>query len=257
MIISKLQGGLANQIFQWAFGRSLSEKYNIPLFLDINFYNNQVGITKREFSLSKFPNLKYEINIPNIGQIYRISDDFIFREYILSNSDSYYLDGYWQSEKYFKGIEDIIRKELSPTDDIKNRLKSNLTDSKSVSLHVRRTDYITSNGFHPLQTIKYYEEALNIIGDYDNLFIFSDDIEWCRNNLNFDKSVFMDGFTDIEDIWMMSMCDNNIIANSSFSWWGAWLNNNPNKKVVAPLNWFGHHANLNTSDIIPDNWIKI
>jgi hypothetical protein len=108
-----------------------------------------------------------------------------------------------------------------------------------------------------VQSIKYYQDAIDCIGDYDNLFVFSDDVKWCSNNLKFNNMVFMDGFDDIEDLFIMSTCKHNIIANSSFSWWGAWLNNNPDKKVVAPANWFGQQANLNKSDIIPEKWIKI
>lgn len=258
MIITKLQGGLANQLFQWAFGKSLSEKYNRPLYLDLNFYNNQVGVTKREFSLNKFPNLKYNADIPNINSpVIRLSDDFIFREYNILDNYTYYLDGYWQSEKYFKNIESTIRQELSPDDVTKERLSKFIGDGNSVSMHIRRTDYVTSNGFHPVQTISYYEKALDIIREYDSLFVFSDDIEWCKSNLKFNNIVFVEGFSDVEDMWLQSMCKNNIIANSSFSWWGAWLNTNKDKKIIAPTNWFGNQANLNTSDIIPNDWIRI
>jgi hypothetical protein len=126
-----------------------------------------------------------------------------------------------------------------------------------VSLHVRRTDYVTSNGYHPVQSIEYYKNAIDIIGDYDYIFVFSDDIQWCKDNLKFKNMVFMEGFSDIEDLHIMSLCQNNIIANSSFSWWGAWLNIHPEKKIIAPTNWFGEQANLNTSDMIPSDWIKI
>ena len=124
-------------------------------------------------------------------------------------------------------------------------------------MHIRRTDYTTSNGYHPVQTVEYYKKALEIIGEYDKLFIFSDDIEWCRNNLKFDNMIFIEGNTDIEDLYLISLCKHNIIANSSFSWWGAWLNKNPNKKVIAPSKWFGDMANLNESDIVPEGWIRI
>jgi len=257
MIICRLQGGLGNQMFQWAFGKSLSKKYNMPLFLDISLYNNQVGVTKREFSLNKFPNLKYDINIPNVHKVYRISDNFIFREYNISNQSSYYLDGYWQSEKYFKDIEDIIKEELQPSNESLEKFSKLPINENNVSIHIRRTDYVTSNGYHPVQSIEYYQKALNIIGEYDNIFVFSDYINWCKTNLTFDNMIFIEGFDDVEDLWLMSLCKNNIIANSSFSWWAAWLNQNPNKKVISPKNWFGKQTNLNDSDIIPETWIKI
>jgi hypothetical protein len=236
MIITKLQGGLANQIFQWAYGKLLSVKYNTPLYLDVTSYNNQVGITKRQFSLNKFPNLKYQFmpnerNIslwstePEKTKIQTISDNFNFSELDYKNDTHYYLNGYWQSEKYFKEISDTIRNELSPNNDTLEKFSHLPLDRNNVSMHIRRTDYVTSNGFHPVQSIEYYQRGLDIIGEYEYIFIFSDDINWCKENLNFKNMIFMEGFDDVEDIWLMSMCEHNIIANSSFSWWGAWLNN--------------------------------
>ena len=262
MIITKLQGGLANQLFQWAYGRSLSLKYNTPLYIDNSFYlNTQFGNTKRDFSLSKFPNLDYTI-IPNERNIslwsnekekvrlVNLNDDFNYKELNYDETSHYYLNGYWQSEKYFIEYEDIIKKQLKPNIDLN-------IESGSISLHIRRTDYVTSNGFHPVQSMDFYKNALDIIGDYNKLYIFSDDIKWCKENLRFDNMVFVEGNEDVVDLWSMSLCDNNIIANSSFSWWGAWLNNNKDKKVIGPKNWFGQQANLNTSDIIPESWVKI
>ena len=263
MIITKLQGGLANQIFQWAYGRHLSNKYNVELYTDLNFYNQHIpGVTKRNYSLSKFPNINTSAfnpsNLSNAKKFQKLGDNFKFNEFSYDNNYNYYLDGYWQSENYFLESSDLIRKKLSPSDEILKKL--NLTpfiDKNVVSLHVRRTDYVTSNGYHPVQSIEYYKKALNIIGEYDYIFVFSDDIQWCKDNLTFNNMIFMEGFDDVEDLWLMSMCKNNIIANSSFSWWGAWLNSNPNKKVIAPDNWFGKNVNINSGDIVPDEWIKL
>lgn len=269
MIITRLQGGLANQIFQWAYGKYLSEKYNTPLYLDINSYNFQaVGDTIRNFALSKFPNLKYRI-IPsnNINdflvekektKLKVIKDKFEFDLFEYEDYTNYYLDGFWQSDIFFKDIENIIKKELNPSDETKEKLnKIPFIDKNNISLHIRRTDYATSKGYHPVQDIDYYMESIEKIGKYDYLFIFSDDIKWCKDNFKFNNMIFIEGFDDVEDIWIMSMCKNNIIANSSFSWWGAWLNENPNKKVVAPKKWFGEIANLRDDKIVPDNWIRI
>ena len=262
MIITKLQGGLANQLFQWAYGRSLSLRYNTPLYIDNSFYlKTQFGNTKRDFSLSKFPNLDYTImpkernislwsNEKEKVRLVDLNDDFNYKELNYDETSHYYLNGYWQSEKYF----------IEYSDDIRQQLKPNISldiEPDSVSLHIRRTDYVTSNGFHPVQSMDFYKNALDIIGDYNKLYIFSDDIKWCKENLRFDNMVFVEGNEDVVDLWSMSLCDNNIIANSSFSWWGAWLNNNKDKKVIGPKNWFGQQANLNTSDIIPESWVKI
>ena len=263
MIVTKLQGGLANQLFQWAYGKSLSEKYNTPLYLDLNLYTDKhIGDTRRDYSLIKFPNFS---NSPLtdksllIGKGLRtLRDNFIFSDINYDDNLNYYLDGYWQSEKYFKEFESVIKEELKPNQTILDKLnKTPNIDKNVVSMHIRRTDYVSSNGFHPVQSIEYYQKALDIISDYDYIFVFSDDIKWCKENLKFENMVFMEGFDDVEDLWLMSMCKNNIIANSSFSWWGSWLNSNPDKKVIAPSNWFGERANLNTSDIIPSEWIKI
>jgi hypothetical protein len=259
MIISKIQGGLGNQMFQYAYGKHLSYKYNTDIRFDIRFYVLDTT-PKREFLLNKFPNtfINTDINISFTGPVYRISDDFNYREFINEVGCNYYLDGYWQSEKFFKESEDLIREDLKPSEEILEKIeKTPFLDTNTISLHVRRTDYVTSNGFHPVQSIEYYKNALNIIGDYDYIFVFSDDIQWCKENLTFDNMIFIEGFDDVEDLLLMSLCKNNIIANSSFSWWGAWLNNNPNKKVVAPINWFGDNTNLSSDCIIPNNWIKI
>lgn len=267
MIITKLQGGLANQIFQWAYGKYLSEKYSTPLYLDLSFYQNKFGITKRDFSLNKFPNLSYNI-LPNDGNIsnwsneknktklVKLNDNFHYKELDYKEDSHYYLDGYWQSEKYFIEIENTIRECLKPNESIINRLKEKYPTENSVSTHIRRTDYVSSNGYHPVQPIEYYQDGLNHI-DYENILVFSDDIKWCKENLHFDNMIFVEDNDDIEDLWLMSLCNHNIIANSSFSWWGAWLNNNKYKKVIAPNEWFGKTTGLNQLDIIPEKWIKI
>lgn len=255
MIISKIQGGLGNQMFQYAYGKHLSSKYKTELYLDTRFYKGFQGNVVRTFMLDKFENTDIDTGIEMIQNnypIHGIVDNFIHKELPQPVDCNYYLDGYWQSEKYFKESEEIIR------NDFKLTLKNiPLLGTNTVSIHIRRTDYVASNGYHPVQTIEYYKNAIDVIGDYDNLFVFSDDINWCKENLKFDNMVFIEGNTELDDMSIMSNCEHNIIANSSFSWWGAWLNNNPSKKVVAPSKWFGEQANLNTSDIIPENWIRI
>jgi hypothetical protein len=268
MIITKLQGGLGNQLFQWAYGKYLSVKYQTPLYLDLDYYINSNQIdTKREFSLSKFSNLEHSI-LPNKNisswstenkyRILTLNDNFIFSELNYDQNSHYCLQGYWQSEKYFSSISHLIKDSLKPNYSTIDKLNQKYPiDKNCVSIHIRRTDYVTSNGYHPVQSIDYYQKAISIIGDYDYLLVFSDDIEWCKNNLKFDKMVFIEGNDDVDDLFLMSLCKHNIIANSTFSWWGAWLNNNPHKKVIVPTKWFGNHVNINTDNIIPQNWIKI
>jgi hypothetical protein len=256
MIITKIQGGLGNQIFQWAYGKSLSIMYDNELLLDTTYYNNQLGDTPRNYELNKFPNLKYKPPGYVNKKIIQISDNFNYEKLHYDDNYSYYLNGFWQSEKYFLNVSDVIRNQLSPDNETLEKLKLNVQEN-SVSLHIRRTDYVTSNGFHPVQTIEYYNKALDIIGDYNQLLVFSDDINWCKDNLKYDNIFFVENQDNIEDLWLMSLCTHNIIANSSFSWWGAWLNKNKNKTVIAPINWFGESSGLNQSDIVPNTWIKI
>lgn len=244
MIISKIQGGIGNQMFQYAYGRHLSQKYSTDLFLDTGFYNSNHTYTNRKFLLNNFD---IECKIKSRNNEHIIFETFPFKEYNINSIKSYYIDGYWQSEKYFIESKEIIKKDF------------NLNKSPQIgntSIHVRRTDYVSSNGYHPVQTIKYYKDAVDHIGEYNKLLIFSDDINWCEENFNFKNMVFVKGNNEIEDLSLMSSCDHNIIANSSFSWWGAWLNDNPTKKIISPSKWFGDHVKIN-DDIIPPEWIKI
>lgn len=259
MIITKLQGGLGNQLFQWAIAKNLSVEYDLEFYLDISFYKHQPAhVSQRIFSLNKFSNLNIKLLDYNDElNFIKIQDfmDFEFIDIILDNKKNYLLNGYWQTEKYFYKNSDIIKKEIGVPKHFFEKIDF-ITDN-SVSIHVRRTDYLGLPDIHVVQDLKYYEEALRIINDYDKIIVFSDDIEWCKENINFENVHFVEGYDDIEDLWIMSMCKNNIIANSSFSWWGAWLNNNPEKKIIAPKKWFGDKVSLNTNNICPNKWTKI
>jgi len=263
MIVCKIQGGLGNQLFQWAFGRNLSLKFDRNLFLDSNFYFNQ-GSVVRQFSLNLYNieinNLDNDaINIMRRSPIKLITDNSTFFELDILNEENYYLDGYWQSEKFFSENEKVILKELrydSP------RMRSihkgmNFENEQTVSLHFRRGDYVGADDFYTTLNNGYYHDALDIIGDYDRVLIFSDDIAWCKENLKFRNMIFSEGLSNVEDLALMSKCHHNIIANSSFSWWAAKLNENSNKKIVAPVKWFGPKLDLDTKDLIPTSWIKI
>ena len=265
-IINILRGGLGNQLFQWATSKYLEIKYQCQVYQDIKEYDyleSNNDITKRTFSLQKFPFINYklitseiedELNNTKITDLNEESFNPITND--LDISKSYKLFGYWQNYEFLKSIESIIRKELGMSEDTKTKFFKMFPEiiSDSISLHVRRTDYLTSNGYHPIQPISYFENALKTIGDYDNLLIFSDDIEWCKENFHFKNQKFITGNTDIEDLWLMSLCKHNIISNSSFSWWAAWLNNNQNKKIIRPTNWYSYG---DIPSMFPENWIKI
>lgn len=278
-------GGLGNQMFQYAFYRRL-QLDGKSVTLDISGFNDY-GL-HNGFELDKiFPvkiNLADEVLINNIKQ--KISHLSLlkkiwwkvftnFRPVIVQKNFGYssrlsnlqglkYLEGYWQSEKYFGTHSDTIRNDFKfPLLDIKNKdYADKISQGEAVSIHIRMGDYVN----HPLHggicTLEYYKKALSLIEEKVEsplFFIFSNDIEWCQNNLKLDKAIYVagnEGENSFRDMQLMSMCKHNIIANSSFSWWGAWLNNNPDKVVVAPSKWF-NDTTINTKDLLPDSWIQI
>jgi len=160
------------------------------------------------------------------------------------------LSGYFQSPKYWSGYENIIKNLLTPIQQIDR-------ESGLCSIHVRRQDYINKQNCHPLMTINYYQQAMQMSG-CTKFLILSDDILWCKANFSGNNFAFSEGKSEVEDLALMiKKCEHNIICNSTFSWWGAYLNQSPGKKVIAPKIWFGKSINHNTIDLIPSEWIKI
>ena len=170
------------------------------------------------------------------------------------------IDGYFQSEKYFKDYDKLIRDKFEPTDEIKNKLLEKygkiLEKEEICSIHVRRGDYLNLPQHHPVMNMNYYMKAVKQIGKKYTYLIFSDDIPWCKQNFpNIENFIFIEGQEDYEDMFLMSFCKNNIICNSSFSWWGAWLNENKTKRIIAPKNWFGPaYAHFVLKDLYCKNW---
>lgn len=260
MINVRIMGGLGNQLFQWACARNLQEKYGHFIKYDLGFYNNQ---NFRKPQLNEFKYLQF--NTVEIQPAFRdigVGDLFSYYNFNTKNlsdlSVRYHLDGYWQSEKYFEENAATIKQNLEIDPRIEYYIEDNypfIKSEKTVSLHIRRTDYVSSNGYHPVQPLSYYQQALDLL-TYDKILVFSDDIEWCKQNLKFKNIVFSEGNSNIEDLYLMSACSDNVIANSSFSWWAAWMNKNVDKKIIAPLNWFGP-GGPSDKDIIPKSWVKI
>lgn len=289
MIVVELMGGLGNQLFQYAMARHLAKKLKVQLKLEISSFAHD---EQREYELSRFnitanivnkndfilikerKKLKYKIAKLFLGKrvlkvIKEPSDrPYTFDARVLNLSGDVFLSGYWQTEKYFKDIATIIRKEFSLKDELTEETKKIAelisASTNSVSLHFRRGDYLNPlaqvvvNTF----TLDYYFDAIKSLEQKLgrlNLFIFSDEPEWTKENLKFDHSTTFVSHNSPqhahEDMHLMSLCQHNIIANSSFSWWGAWLNNNPNKIVIAPKDWVA--IDRDTKDIYAENWIKI
>jgi hypothetical protein len=256
MIIIKLQAGLCNQLFQWAYGYALSKKYEV--YFDTSFYQHQDPnhpVDTREYDIPKIikgnvPLLNKEVTQKfSDKKVQVVLDNFDFKEPVIDDSLNYYFNGYWQCSGYFEKYRD----EILDLFDWPKAQDFDFTDS--CSIHIRRGDYVGLQHIHPLQPISYYEKAVELINPKGNIFVFSDDINWCKENLKFDNMIFMENNHRIEDLHYMSLCSDNVIANSSFSWWGAWLNQNPNKIVVCPKKWFGDNTNDNF--IKSKDWIQI
>jgi len=257
MISCNLKGGLGNQMFQISTTLSLSYENNVKCCFDFN---------KSKTILQGNPSSYYKNNVfkklcnKEINLTPTYVEPFFHYKKITFTSDMI-LDGYFQSEKYFKKYRDKILDIFDCTNEIKEKLFSKypiLNDENTCSLHIRRGDYIKLNEYHVVLDLDYYKNAIEIIGD-KNFFIVSDDISWCKTNLNFiDNVIFCENEFDFEDLYLMSFCKNNIISNSSFSWWGGWLNKNNSKKVIAPKKWFGtKNSHLITEDLYCENWIII
>jgi hypothetical protein len=280
-----MDGGMGNQLFQYAVGKYLAEKHGVELKLDVDSY---IGNKNRQYSLHHFAvkevfcsrkdkkTLERKEYISrqlrklgfSIKPYWCTEQNPGYHDYVQRLNSNVYLEGFWQSEKYFKAIENIIRKEFivkeSPSDLNKCYLDK-IRSANAVSIHVRRGDYISdevTHAVHGVCGLDYYREAINLMMagvDDPQFFIFSDDMEWTKANLSIDRYpvTYIDNNTtaDYEDIRLMSSCKHHIIANSSFSWWGAWLNDYGGKKVIAPKKWF--RSLLTNDDIIPDGWQAI
>lgn len=261
-ITVKLAGGLGNYMFQIACAYAYGLKYNKkPIFtLDdsIVIHNNLNTYRENILRNIMFTNNKdiKEFNIFN-------ENSFHYNE-IPNFIGNLHLNGYFQSEKYFKEyskeIKELFCYDIIEQENTKPIYKELSENSNTCSIHVRRGDYLKSPNHHPTQNMNYYMRAIKQMSKDTVFFIFSDDITWCKNNFPdlSEKFKFVDGNTDYEDLKIMSLCKHNIICNSTFSWWAAWLNENADKKVIAPSLWFGPaYESHNTKDLYCENWIKI
>lgn len=266
MIFCNLKGGLGNMLFQIATTKSISIDKNV----ECSFPNLDEHLDYLNLDSNHNPKLNHAVEYKKIlskcitekdnGNLKSIKYPFNFIN-IETPNDNFLIDGFFQSEKYFSHNRDQIIQFLKCPSDIDEYILdkySELLSLNSTSIHVRRGDYLNLNDYHIVQDINYYIDSINMLSFDTELFVvFSDDIDWCKEKLNFKNIIFIENEKDYIELYLMSKCKNNIICNSSFSWWGAWLNENKNKKVIAPKKWFGLKINEDDSDIIPKNWIKI
>jgi len=267
MIIVRILGGLGNQMFQYAYAKSLQQK-GFDVQLDISSFKSYK--LHGGYQLDKFNiDLKYvnntklffkKINILNTKK----EKNLLFNKTYIDLKGSEYVKGYFQTENYFLDIRNTILEQFSVETPLSKTTKNYKTAIESYkiscSIHIRRGDYITdenSNKIHGTCSLNYYKEAVNIITNkYKNVafFVFSDDISWTKKNLKLENTTYVEHKTiPHEDMYLMSLCSHNITANSSFSWWGAWLNRHKNKTIIAPKKWFVHKQN----EVACKSWIKI
>lgn len=258
IVTSYLMGGLGNQMFQISKSVSESLEHGLqPEFLKDAFIPMH-GNQPTNYLTNIFRNIKFVDFLPPRLRVSEPTWSYTDLNVNYTTPIEFY--GYFQSSKNFKGHRDKIRELFSPTDDFKKKIQSIYPEvfyKRSVSLHVRRGDYLGISDVLPVIDKTYIDECLRQIGEYSNIFIFSNDKEWCKENLNYNNSIVVEGLEDYEEIWMMSLCNNNIMSNSSFSWWGSYLNKNINKQVYVPSIWFGPNGEKNYQDIYEDGWIKI
>ncbi len=285
MLIIAVVGGLGNQMFQYAFYRNLEQRER-KVKIDIRSSWKDGEDSHDKYELNRIFLLRTDIATMEDRKIYHVNNNLISRlkrkifhtktqyysfrlEETISFSEKFfhmedmYIYANYQSEKYFENITEVIRRDYAfDPITVKNTLFfEQIKNTNSVSIHIRRGDYLRNADLKDVCTLSYYKNAIQEICrriTHPTFFIFSNDIPWCKENFPLEKAIFVTGNTgrnSYRDMQLMSYCKHNIIANSTFSWWGAWLNANPNKIVIAPDKWF--NGVDGTKDIIPERWIKV
>lgn len=288
MVIVKILGGLGNQMFQYAAGRSLALRNSCLLKLDISAFDGyklhngyELGLCNIGAEIASRAEVSQLVGSSNrlirrirqkaglTKKTHYVERDFSFDAQVAEIKPPVYLEGYWQSYKYFAPYEAQLRNELSfknPPSEENLDLANKMTGGSSVSIHVRRGDYVShraTSQIHGSKSAAYYTKAIQYLQnevEAPHFYVFSDDLEWAKNNLGLQGAVTYvshnTGKSSFEDLRLMSLCRHNIIANSSFSWWGAWLNENQDKMVIYPRKWF-NSARLNVKDLIPPSWVAV
>lgn len=278
MIIARLHGRLGNQMFQYAAARRLAARLGVPVALDARgALARGEGVLTRVFDLplsdpGPLPPLRRETPLAYIvwrlggrAPRFRRERGLGYNPAFETFADPAYLHGYWQSERYFADIADTIRRDFTfpAFSNPQNAdMAARIAATPAIALHVRRGDYLAL-GQHAICDEAYYLKALDTVAqglDAPVVYVFSDDPDWAKANLPLPCEKIVVDFngpdTDFEDMRLMSLCRHNVIGNSSFSWWAAWLNANPDKRVAAPARWFGD-PKMDNPDILPDGWLRV
>lgn len=268
MIICKMSSGFGNQLFQYFTAYALSKEYEMNFYLDISSFEND---KQRSFLLKHF-DLKLSLRKNRFFDnlfFKKIKDEQKgFQKISLNNEACYKLEGYWQSPLYFEKHKNFIYEKLFKPVDIKKKFRIE-NNFKIVSIHVRRGDYIKNpiiNRKFKVCQLEYYNKAIGKIEDLAknenfHFLLFSDDYKFISKNFNHIKNKTLvkgDVNKPLNDFNLMMNCEYNIISNSTFSWWAAWLNNSSKKIIISPKEWFNdHNSNIFLKDLLPNSWIKI
>lgn len=284
MIKVRINGGLGNQLFQYATAYALAKKMNVSMQVDISeamkYRVHPLRLDKLSCSVPFSKKINIIDKILLHPRIISYSSKLLNRYYMEPNlrycdfssrmENNLFLIGYFQSELYFREYRTELLEEFRPKKNFspyQENIKKKISSSNSLSIHIRRGDYISNpdaSSVHGICDKAYFNRSIDylqekgVISEKTNFFIFSDDIKWCRDNLNFPyETIFVEGDSESPelDMWLMSYCNHHIISNSTFSWWGAWLNIYPNKCVIAPLDWF--KTLHDSTDIVPESWVRL
>ena len=259
-------GRLCNQMFQYSALKGIARNTGVDCCIPhyTQAVDDGIGNMLRTELFDSF-NLNVKLGLLNNGHAPVVQERFFhFDEELFNNCpDHVSLQGYFQTEKYFKHIESEIREDFTFKDEVLTPCKEMIESVENpIALHIRRGDYVKNSDNHPVCSIEYYDAALGKFDDDRNVIVFSDDPLWCHDEGIFgdDRFIISENDDNRVDLCLMSLCNDFIIANSTYSWWGAWLSSNKDKKVIAPVQWFGktgYTKDHNTKDLIPDDWIKI
>ena len=297
MIVVRLKGGLGNQMFQYAAGRELQRRNGGELALDLTLLLDRYprkNVVFRDYNLDIFPiqprftllsHLARHLPVPLLymrgaSALTRLQDWVGSQRYIsvyvgfyaevMEARGNIYLDGYWQSPKYFEGSEDVLRREFvvkQPLSPQGEQVAARMAATDSICVNVRRTDYVTvqsSIDVHGFVGKEYYERGIAAIAPRlanPHIFLTSDDVPWCKENLRFDYPTTVlgqeyKGYKFGEELTLMARCKHFLIPNSSFAWWAAWLGSSQDKIVVCPKHWF-RESKIDSSDLVPPQWIRV
>jgi len=294
MIIVKIHAGLGNQLFQYAFGYNVSLITKQELYLDLSFYKlkpeyegiYELDLFQTKYKIADDKLIQSITSYRKRNKYLKLLDRILKRDFIYENSkylkqqagkypqlrklkniQDVYLHGYWASENYFIDNFKQVREQLNLKNELIAKIDQNIINdikhNNCVSVHIRRGDYLTNNFFHNLE-LDYYHRAIRYLKSIVNnpfFVFFSDDINWVKEYFKNENSIFVENQKDYEDLYLMSLCKHNIIANSTFSWWGAYLNKKVDKIVIAPKIWYSNKKAQKKyetkSKLIPETWLKM